>query len=272
MLKRFAFLLSFTLMLPILMALKPDPTYKIKPSDFGLKFRELSVLTEDGSTLKSWFFSPKNQSGTLVVISGDGNSNMSSMIEMASQFVTLGVNVVTYDYRGFGESSAFDINSTFYLYPQFEKDLQAVIDASKKSGGTISKIILYGKGMGAGLSIGVAGGRRDVIKVIADSPYSTLEQIQKRYAESGQEIMIPLAFNKESIEPFYALQTKISAVKNFLFIYGEKDKIYTSSDIKSLAKVNKDQITLYGVKNSDYAGTFSSNKAEYFEQIKNFIK
>ena len=132
----------------VVTALKPEPKFAASPADFGMKYRDVEFKTSDGLTLKGWYFNPKNQSGTVVVISHDGDENMAKMIELASYFTTLGVNVLTYDYRGYGNSDAFQINNKFFIYGQFEKDLQAAIDFARKGCGTISQVFLYGKGMG----------------------------------------------------------------------------------------------------------------------------
>ena len=35
---------------------------------------------------------------------------------------------MTYDYRGFGESSEFEIDNNMYIYPHFQDDMKAMID------------------------------------------------------------------------------------------------------------------------------------------------
>ena len=40
----------------------------------------------------------------------------------------MGYKVVTYDYRGFGESSEFEIDNNMYIYPHFQDDMKAMID------------------------------------------------------------------------------------------------------------------------------------------------
>ena len=255
-----------------LISLKPESKFEVTPAEFGLKYRDVEFKTADGLTLKGWYFNPKTQSGTVVILSHDGEGNMAKMIELASYFTTLGVNVLTYDYRGFGSSDVFEINQKFFIYGQFEKDLTAAVDFTKKLNG-ISQVFLYGKGMGAGLSIGVGAARRDVMKVIADCPYTNLNDFQKKYKEvKGEDILIPLAFNKEMLEPQYALAGKFANLTKFLFVYGDKDLLYTTKDMKELAKINKDQTETYVVKGADYSSTFSTNKEAYFEQIKAFIK
>jgi len=256
----------------IFYALKPEKEYSVTPAEFGVKYRDVTFDTKDGLTLKGWFFSPKKKSGTVIVISNDGEGNMSSMIEMASYFTSAGYNVLTYDYRGYGGSGPFKINNKFVVYPQFAKDLDAAINYAHKSY-NITRVFLYGKGIGAALSIGACSGRRDVQKVIADSPYSDLNSYQKALKTiKDEEVMIPLAYDKLLLEPIYALAGKYAKTSKYLLVNGGDDKIFTTKKMKALQKVNKTNVEIHTVKKALYSTTFSNDKAAYFEAVKTFLK
>lgn len=256
----------------ILFALKPEKEYAVTPAEFGVKYRDVTFDTKDGLTLKGWFFSPKKKSGTCIVISNDGDGNMASMIEIASYFTSAGYNVLTYDYRGYGGSAEFKINNKFVVYPQFAKDLDAAVSYAHKSM-DITRVFLYGKGIGAALSIGACSGRRDVQKVIADSPYSDLNSYQKALKDvKNEDVMIPLAYDKLLLEPIYALAGKYAKTSKYLLINGDDDAIFTTKSMKTLAKVNKTNVEIHSVKKATYSNTFSKDKAAYFEVIKSFVK
>ena len=270
--KKSAFITVIALISVVFISLKPEKEYSVTPAEFGVKYRDVTFETKDGLTLKGWFFSPAKKSGTVIVLSHDGEGNMSSMIEMASYFTSAGYNVMTYDYRGYGESAAFKINKKFVVYPQFAKDLDAAINYAHKSYG-ITRVFLYGKGIGAALSIGACSGRRDVQKVIADSPYSDLNSYQKAVKTiKGEDVMIPLAYDKLLLEPIYALAGKYAKTSKYLLINGADDKIFTTKSMKALAKVNKTNVEIHTVKKATYENTFSNDRAAYFEAVKAFIK
>ncbi len=253
-------------------ALNPVRTYSVKPSDFGLSYEELKINTSDGITLNAWYFPSTKTSYKIMVLSDDGNGNMSDLMEHVSIFLSLGYHVLTYDYRGYGESSNFEIKPSFYIYAQFLKDLNAVIDYLKKERTSIPKIHLYGIGIGAGLSIAVAA-NRTLGTVIADSPYTTLELAKQRIKEAtGQDVMLPLGYDKNELEPKYALQSKGGQLNGVLLIVGDKDKIYTEKDIRELAKIRSSITSVYVVKNSTGENNLSANKEKYLEEIKKFLK
>jgi dienelactone hydrolase len=265
------FILIITLSV-VLTSLRPEKDYAITPAEFGVKYSEVSFKTKDGLNLKGWFFSPEKKSGTIVVLSHDGEGNMSSMIEIASNFTSLGYNVLTYDYRGFGGSDDFKINNQFVIYPQFAKDLDAAIDFAHASY-EVNQVFLYGKGIGASLSICAASGRRDVQKAIADSPYDELNNYQKLIKEiKGEDIMIPLAYDKSQLDPQFALSGKYAKTSQYLIINGAEDQLCSVKILKSLAKINPDNVQLNTVKKADYSTTFSSDKTAYFKVISEFLK
>ncbi len=256
-----------------LLALHPEKEYKVLPDEFGLSYEKLSIPTKDNLQLAAWFYKSPTDEKKLIIISGNGEGNMSKLIEMASQFLTLGYNVICYDYRGYGESSEFKINNNFYMYAQFEKDLNAVIDYSRKYYSKFRQLDLYGQGMGAGLSVGVGCNRTEVNKIIADSPYNTLESVQKKIKEiKNQEVMIPLAFDKYMLEPEYALAERAKNLSGVLFIYGETDEIYSQKDIRILRKAAKCPTEEYRAMGATAENTFASNKSKYLEALKNFTK
>ncbi len=271
--KHFALLITITLLQTTLVnALSPVRTYSVKPSDFGMKYEEIKIKTEDGLLLNAWYFPASQTSYKIMVLSDDGNGNMSDLIEHVSVFLSLGYNVLTYDYRGFGTSSDFEIKPNFYIYSQFQKDLNAVIDYLKKEKTSIPKIHLYGIGMGAGLSIAV-GANRNLGTIIADSPYTTFELAKTRLKEAKNiDVLVPLGYNKVECEPKYALESKGGQLSGILYIVGDKDLVYTPKDVKELIKIRSSISSIYVVKNSSGDNNYSVDKEKYLAEIKDFLK
>lgn len=254
-------------------ALNPSRKYAAKPGDYGLTYEDVSIDTPDGLTLKGWLYSAPQASNRMMIISGNGDGNMADLIEIASNFVSLGFNVLTYDYRGYGESSDFTINTNFYIYAQFEKDLNAAIDFVRKYHSKMKTVDLYGCGIGGALSISVGANRDEIFQVVADSPYSKLEDMKKRIKEKRNvDVLLPLGYNKYMLEPFYALETKGTSLYGVMFIAGDLDDLCTPDDVKALSKVQKNRSQVYIVKGANASETFSKDKNKYFEAIREFIK
>ncbi len=271
--KKLFITILITMFVSSVIALNPKREYSARPGDFGLDYEEVTITTSDNLNLKGWLYKPQKPSFKMIILSGSGDGNMADLIEIASNFVTLGFNVLTYDYRGYGESENFNINNNFFIYAQFEKDLNAAIDYSRKYHSKMKILDLWGKEVGAGLSIGVGCNRKEIFQVIADSPYSTLEGIKKKIKEvSGKDALLPLGFDKYMIEPYYALESKGTALYGVMFIAGEKETIFTPEDIKNLSKVQKNRSSVIIVKDANAEETFTKDKNKYFENIRDFLK
>ena len=274
--KKLGFLISLTFMSVMTFALNPSREYAITPDDFGMKYEVVNIQTEDNLMLYGWFFSATREGSTkIVIISDDGEGNMADMMENVSSFLSLGYNVLTYDYRGFGKSAdpTPAIKNNFYIYAQFEKDLCAALNYAKKYYTRYRTVHLYGRGIGAGLSVAVGVNRPEVSKIVADSPYSTLESMKMRLKDKeNNEVMLPLGFDKKTFEPEYALQSKGAQIAGILLIGGETDEIVSPKDLKKLAGFAKCPVTTYFVKGANRLHTLETDKEKYFKEIEAFLK
>jgi hypothetical protein len=255
-------------------ALNPSRQYAVLPSDFGLDYKEVSIPTADGLKLNAWIFkATTGDSKKYVVISDDGNGNMADNLEVVGQFLSLGYHVITYDYRGYGKSDSFNINQKFFIYAQFTKDLQGVLDYLRKNYSP-GYCDLYGIGIGAGLSIGVGCNSTQVRRVVADGPYTSLEQAKTELKERrNQDLMMPLAYDKNLLEPTYALANGPNQDKllGILIIVGQNEDLFGLDDMKQLQKIHPKNLQVYVVPNSTNEKNLSTNKDEYFNQVKKFV-
>jgi pimeloyl-ACP methyl ester carboxylesterase len=248
-------------------ALSPSREYKIKPEKYGMMYKEEKIGTKDGASLNAWFFTvPKKIITNWVVISGSGDGNMADDLEIASQFLSAGWNVCMYDYRGYGASSEFAIDGDTYIYPQFATDLNAVLDYLRKTR-AITKFDLYGKNIGAGLSIGIGSQRPETRKVIADGPWTSLEQMKKKLKEKrSKDVITPFGFDK-NYEPLYGCDKNVPHLKGVLVIVSGQDDLVNPQDISTLKCVS----STYVVKSASNAENFSADKNAYFEKITKFL-
>ena len=115
-------------------ALKPEPKYLQKPNELNISYSEHIIRTPDHFNLKAWVCSPKKEidnKTTIILASGDAG-NMSYWLTQVGELVKNGFTVVTFDYRGFGESQYFKINNDYLYYNEFVTDLVTVIRWTKK--------------------------------------------------------------------------------------------------------------------------------------------
>lgn len=172
-----------------LFALNPSRTYKQLPDKYNMKYEAHKVTTADGAILNAWYFPANTKTTRLVLISHNGEGNMADYLRRVDQFTSIGYNVVTYDYRGFGESSEFEIDKNMYVYPHFQDDLKGMIDFCRKQ--FVQSFDMYGWGIGAGLSLGIGYNRKEIKKIIADTPFLSMEDLENRFDSWDEPMEVP---------------------------------------------------------------------------------
>lgn len=113
---------------------KPEPTYWTRPDSLGLQYVEKRLTTLDKAQLLSWLLptsSPKPLRKTLIIAYA-ATGNMANCVYYANAFLKAGFDVVLFDYRGFGHSSPFEIDSKQFYYNEFVTDFATAIRAAKK--------------------------------------------------------------------------------------------------------------------------------------------
>jgi hypothetical protein len=140
-------------------ALKPERGYRAVPADYGIICREVTIVTRDSISLRGWFFPAQDTAGiandllgvsipvpperrpaarpyraphgaprpTVVLCDGDGG-NMTYSIFYAYNLFTRGFNVLTFDWRGFGESTEWPLDPNRLCATEFLVDYDAAID------------------------------------------------------------------------------------------------------------------------------------------------
>jgi len=249
-------------------ALSPSREYKVKPDKYGMVYKEEKVPTKDGANLNAWFFELDKKTTNWIVISGSGDGNMADNIEIAGQFMSIGWNVAMYDYRGYGSSSDFNIDADTYIYPQFITDFNAVLDYLRKTR-AVTKFDLYGQNIGAGLSIGVGANRTETRKIIADGPWTGLEQMKKKFKEKkSKDVIIPFGFDK-TYEPVYAFDKARTHLKGILAIVSNQDEMIRQEDMKFVKGITSTHVVAASPSN---AKNFETDKNAYFERVKKFLE
>jgi hypothetical protein len=83
----------------------PDHQMHFRPEAFGLKVQELEFKAADGTRLCAWYLPAKTGSPAVTLLQFHGNAqNMTSHYLSVAWLVEHGVDVVTFDYRGYGNS------------------------------------------------------------------------------------------------------------------------------------------------------------------------
>lgn len=115
-------------------AINPMKEYKMKPETFQLDYQELKLETPDGYKLNTWMMEPigeVNKNVTIVIVGSDAG-NMGFSLPYASYLLRSGYRVVTFDYRGFGDSTEFEYNPDNVYHSEYVTDFETVMNWCKE--------------------------------------------------------------------------------------------------------------------------------------------
>lgn len=132
------------------MVFQPTRELSSMPDQMGLDYESVSLKTADGLNLSAWFVPAKDQKGVLLFCHGNGG-NISHRLESIKVFHDLGLSVLIFDYRGYGESEGRPTEAGTY------RDAEAAWDYLVKTRNVSpGQIIVFGRSLGGAVAAHLA--------------------------------------------------------------------------------------------------------------------
>ena len=114
-------------------------------------------------------------------------------------------------------------------------------------------------------------------KIIADTPFLSMEDLEKRFSSWDTPMEVPFAGYDKKFEPIYSLDVPPTVLKNgykqVLLIIGSNDILFKVDDMKALQKKQPKMVAkdIYVVTNPDRLDNFIVDKAAYFKVVSDFM-
>lgn len=145
----------------------PGRQLSMSPRDINLAYEDIQANTVDGETIHGWFV-PAEEGNVTLLFSHGNAGNISHRLESIALYNSLGLNVLVYDYRGYGQSTGRISEAGFY------KDAYAMWQAlTEQKGIRPENIVLFGRSLGAAITSQLATQVRPG-GVILESPFSSV--------------------------------------------------------------------------------------------------
>ena len=128
----------------------PSRTIAATPAAIGLAYENVQLHAADSTRLHAWFVPAAASRGTLLFSHGNAG-NIGHRLDSIRQFHSLGLDVLIYDYRGFGESEGKPTEAGTYL------DAKAAWDYLLVGRGIApQQIVIFGRSLGAAVAAELA--------------------------------------------------------------------------------------------------------------------
>ncbi len=152
----------------------PESRIWTDPSEEGLAYEDLRLLTGDGVHIGAWWIPSENARGALVLCHGNGG-NIADRLDKVSYFHRLGLSVLIFDYRGYGASEGNPGEAGTY------RDMDAAVDHLEGERGlTSDRILYYGESLGGAVAVEAAV-RRPPAGLVVESSFTSIMGMASHY-------------------------------------------------------------------------------------------
>jgi fermentation-respiration switch protein FrsA (DUF1100 family) len=129
----------------------PSRSVDDTPASAGLSFEDLEILTEDGERLHAWWIPAKAPAAGHVLLCHGNAGNVAGRVRHAQLLVDAGLDVLLFDYRGYGRSTgAPDEEGTY-------RDARAArVTLLGRPGVDPSRLIYLGESLGGAVALALA--------------------------------------------------------------------------------------------------------------------
>ena len=188
----------------------PSSLIETTPRDFGLMFEDIMLKTEDGIDISAWFIPAKDAVVTVIFCHGNGG-NISHRLDKIRFFNNLNLNVIVYDYRGYGKSTGSPCEKGLYfdtkaVYNYLRNDKKIAPD----------KIIVFGESLGSTVAVDLIS-KEDTAGVIIEGGFSSAPDMARYMYPLIPSFIFSIKFNSTA---------KIKGLKiPKLFFHSKSDEI-----------------------------------------------
>lgn len=264
-------------------AIKPDRVYRFYPEKLCLIYKDLEVTTVDDIKIKTWFFpaqpTPSEKEmrdiwenpakkpyktidnkprPTIIIANGDAGNMSYQQLHHAQFFTSKGYNVVTFDWRGFGESSEWKMDTDYLVYSELLIDYEAVIkEVLKQNEVDKNRLAVYGWSTGAYLSMAAASKYENIKAFVAIGLMTSFAEVvpvlMKAKNKDESNLIVPDDYPTE-LQPIYL--SPIFKKSTFLIV-GENDNrtpVWMSEKIYSLLPAKKEIWIVEGAEHGGMKG------------------
>ena len=226
------------------------------PADLGFEYEDVWLDTSDGAQLHGWFIPYPDSKHTVLIFHGNAG-NISYLMETYQMLHDLGVSVLTYDYRSYGNSVGELTEDAMY------QDAEAMFDYLLNERGISGRrIVLMGRSLGTAMASWVASTRKPGGLIMESSFTSMVDLARKHY---------PLIPTTPLLKWRYDSLSRIELVScPVLYIHSREDTLTPFEQGVALFEATRSRKSFVEISGSHETG-FAISEKEYLTGMKAFF-
>ena len=226
------------------------------PSDWGLAYEDVSLDTEDGVRLHGWYLPRKGATRALLFFHGNAG-NISHRGDSVAIFHRLGLNVLIFDYRGYGKSRGTPSEEGLY------RDATAAWRyLTQVRGLAESDVILFGRSLG-GAVVAELASRVEAGGLILESSFSSARDVAHALLPLLSRVIV-LRYD------FPAASYLQRATSPVLVLHSPQDEIIPYRLGRRLFDAAPEPKTFFDLR-GDHNSGFIQSQPDYEEALRTFL-
>jgi fermentation-respiration switch protein FrsA (DUF1100 family) len=150
----------------------PSRTFEGTPADVGLEYEDLTLTSSDGLAIGAWYVPHADAKGSAIFCHGNAG-NISHRVHEIDILHSVGLNVLVFDYRGFGRSEGKP--SEKGTYRDAEAAWRYLVETRGESP---ERIVVIGRSLGGGVAIELAK-RHEPAALVVESTFTSLPDVAR---------------------------------------------------------------------------------------------
>ena len=153
----------------------PEKQLNATPGQHGWTYESITFQTKDGEVLHGWWIPSSVERGTLLFLHGNAG-NISGRIDIVKPFLQLGLSVLLFDYRGYGQSTGTPSEEGLY------QDAEAAWNyLTRTQGRDPGRVVLLGRSLGGGVATWLAGRAQPAALILESTFTSVIAMARKKF-------------------------------------------------------------------------------------------
>jgi len=237
----------------------PERTLVAPPPSLGLPIQRVEITTEDAVKLVAWVI-PAEPRSSLWLLVCHGNAGNLSEFDRPLHYAglrQLGLNLLAFDYRGYGESGGAPSEAGLY------RDADAAYRfLTNERGVPASRIVIFGHSLGSAVAVDLAS-RVPSVGLILEGAFTSA-------TDRGQELYpyIPVRWIAASRFSSVDKISRITVPK--LFLHAERDEVIPLAHGRRLYQAAQPPKTFVELRGG-HGDAFDVDSARYFGSIASFL-